>query len=98
VVTSPDRLSIEAHLGGAPFSGKSLDSFPSSHAVHIGALASAATELPPGQRNLVWSAGAALALTRIVLLAHWTSDIAAGISIGAALERIDTPLNRVWQI
>jgi membrane-associated phospholipid phosphatase len=83
----PDRLSIQAHLHGAPFSGKSLDSFPSGHALHIGAIASAATEFPPRDRNLIWSAGAGLVVTRIVLLAHWTSDVAAGLAIGAALER-----------
>jgi membrane-associated phospholipid phosphatase len=83
----PDRLSIEAHLHGAPFSGKSLDSFPSGHAVHVGALASAATELPARHRCLVWTAGAGLVLTRIALLAHWASDVAAGLAIGAVLER-----------
>ena len=53
----PDRRSVEAHLHGAPFSGHPLQSFPSGHALHIGALASAAYELPGQQRALAWTAG-----------------------------------------
>ena len=68
----PDRVMIRAHLRGVPFSGKPLDAFPSGHAIHVGALASAATVLPSGKRNLVWAIGTGLVLTRIVLLAHWT--------------------------
>ncbi len=73
----PDRTTVRGHWRGIPLSGKRLDSFPSGHAVHVGALASAATVLPEQQRNLVWSIGAGLVLTRIVLLAHWASDVAA---------------------
>ena len=67
---------------------KRLDAFPSGHAVHIGALASAATGLPPAQRNAVWAVGGAVVLTRIVLLAHWISDVVAGLAVGAAVERL----------
>jgi membrane-associated phospholipid phosphatase len=84
----PDRLMVRGHLHGVPFSGKPLDAFPSGHAIHVGALASAATVLPPAKRNLIWSIGAGLVLTRIVLLAHWTSDVIAGLAIGAAVERL----------
>jgi membrane-associated phospholipid phosphatase len=84
----PDRLTAFGHLRGIPLSGKRLDAFPSGHAVHIGALASAATVLPPGQRNAVWALGGGLVLTRIVLLAHWTSDVVAGLAVGAAVERL----------
>jgi membrane-associated phospholipid phosphatase len=84
----PDRTTIRGHLRGVPFSGKRQDAFPSGHAVHIGALASAASRLPPGQRNLVWAAGAGLVLTRVVLLAHWASDVAAGLAVGALTERL----------
>jgi hypothetical protein len=73
---------------GVPFSGKPLDAFPSGHAIHVGALASAATVLPPAKRNLAWSIGAGLVLTRIVLLAHWTSDVIAGLAIGTAVEQL----------
>jgi membrane-associated phospholipid phosphatase len=83
----PDRKTIDGHLHGVPISGNRLDAFPSGHAVHIGALASAASTLPAKQRNLVWSVGAGLVLTRVVLLAHWASDVAVGLAIGALLER-----------
>ncbi len=84
----PDRLTAVGHLHGIPLSGKRLDAFPSGHAVHIGALASAATVLPAGQRNAVWAVGGGLVLTRIVLLAHWACDVVVGLAVGAALERL----------
>jgi membrane-associated phospholipid phosphatase len=84
----PDRTTVRGHLRGIPLSGKRLDSFPSGHAVHIGALASAASVLPAKPRNLVWGIGATLVLTRVVLLAHWASDIAAGLAVGAVTERL----------
>jgi membrane-associated phospholipid phosphatase len=84
----PDRLTALGHMHGIPVSGKRLDAFPSGHAVHIGALASAATVLPSGQRNAVWAVGGVLVLTRIVLLAHWTSDVVAGLALGAGIERL----------
>ena len=87
----PDRRMIQAHARGVPFSGKKYDAFPSGHAVHIGTLASAATLLPPPWRNGIWIAGAILASTRIVLLAHWLTDVVAGLAIGAALERLLRP-------
>ena len=87
----PDRRTILGHLRGVPLSGKSLDAFPSGHAVHVGALASAATVLPPAKRNLVWLVGTGLVLTRVVLLAPWMSDVVAGLAIGAATERLLRP-------
>jgi hypothetical protein len=84
----PDRLTARGHLHGIPLSGKRLDAFPSGHAVHVGALASAATVLPAAQRNIVWAVGGGLVLTRIILLAHWTSDVVAGLALGAATERL----------
>jgi undecaprenyl-diphosphatase len=84
----PDRTTVRGHWRGIPLSGKRLDSFPSGHAVHVGALASAATALPNKQRNMVWSIGAALVLTRVVLLAHWVSDVAVGLAVGVAVERL----------
>jgi len=83
----PDRLTIYGHLHGVPFSGKKYDAFPSGHALHAGALASAATILPPAQRNSVWAVVTVLAATRVVLLAHWVSDVIAGLAMGVAMER-----------
>jgi hypothetical protein len=84
----PDRRTIQGHWRGVPFSGKRLDAFPSGHAVHVGALASAASTLPVRQRNVIWGIGAGLVATRVVLLAHWASDVAAGLVVGALTERI----------
>jgi membrane-associated phospholipid phosphatase len=84
----PDRLTIRGHWRGVPFSGKSMDAFPSGHALHVGALASAASPLPRTWRNLVWLVSAGLVATRVVLLAHWMSDVIAGLAIGSLTERM----------
>jgi membrane-associated phospholipid phosphatase len=84
----PDRLTIRGHWRGVPLSGNSTDAFPSGHALHVGALASAASQLSGTPRNVVWLAGAALVATRVVLLAHWTSDVIAGLAIGSLVERL----------
>jgi undecaprenyl-diphosphatase len=83
----PDRLTVKGHLRGIPFSGQSSDAFPSGRALHVGALASAATLLPIKARNAIWAAGAVLVTTRIVLLAHWFTDVAAGLMLGWGTER-----------
>jgi hypothetical protein len=62
------------------------------HAMHVGALLSAATVLSRAKRNFVWTFGAGLALARIVLLAHWASDVGAGLALGALAERLLRPL------
>ena len=90
--TRPDRLTIRGHLHGVSFSGKPEDAFPSGHAVHMGALASAAGTLPPGPRRAIRVIAVGLSLTRMVVLAHWASDVVAGFALGAALER----LLRLW--
>ncbi|MET4175286.1 MULTISPECIES: phosphatase PAP2 family protein [unclassified Bradyrhizobium] len=84
----PDRRTVRGHLHGIPLSGRALDAFPSGHAVHVGALASAATVLPRTTRNFVWAIGAVLVSTCVLLLAHWASDVLAGLAMGAALERM----------
>jgi membrane-associated phospholipid phosphatase len=88
----PDRLTVRGHLHGVPFSGKPLDAFPSGHAMHVGAMVSGATVLPRAKRNVVWTFGAGLVLTRVVLLAHWASDVVAGLALGALAERLLRPL------
>ena len=88
----PDRTTVLGHVHGVSFSGKRKDAFPSGHALHMGALASAAGALPPRPRRLIRVVAAALSLTRIVVLAHWASDVVAGFVLGAALER----LLRLW--
>ncbi len=54
----------------------------------MGALASAAGTLPPWPRRLVRSFAVGLSLTRISVLAHWTSDVVVGFAVGAAVERL----------
>lgn len=88
----PDRETARGHLHGVPFSGKPEDAFPSGHAIHVGAIASAATVLAPRERNVVWAIGGGLVLTRVLLLAHWVSDVVAGLAIGALTERLLRPI------
>lgn len=86
--TRPDRLTVRGHWRGVPLSGRSRDAFPSGHALHMGALASAASLFDRRPRQILQAIACGLALTRVVLLAHWTSDVVAGFMIGAALERV----------
>ncbi len=85
--TRPDRKTVLGHVHGISFSGKRNDAFPSGHALHMGALASAADALPFGPRRAVQALAVGLSLTRVVVLAHWASDVVAGFALGAALER-----------
>lgn len=89
--TRPDRLTVSGHWRGVPFSGRARDAFPSGHAVHMGALASAAGLLPPARRSLARSFAVALSLTRLALLAHWASDVVAGFTLGIIVERLLRP-------
>jgi PAP2 superfamily len=50
-----DRLTVRGHWRGVPLSGNRWDAFPSGHAVHVGALASAAWCLPRRQCEAAWS-------------------------------------------
>jgi membrane-associated phospholipid phosphatase len=90
--TRPDRRTVLGHVHGISFSGKREDAFPSGHALHMGALASAAGTLPAGPRRAVRAFAVGLSLTRVVVLAHWASDVVAGFALGAILER----LLRLW--
>ncbi|UVO26961.1 phosphatase PAP2 family protein [Bradyrhizobium arachidis] len=85
--TRPDRRTVIGHLHGVPFSGKREDAFPSGHALHMGGLASAAGALPAGTRRAIRTVAVGISLTRIVILAHWASDVVAGFALGAILER-----------
>ncbi|WP_131854794.1 phosphatase PAP2 family protein [Bosea sp. BK604] len=82
----PDRLELGRKRHGVPKSGKALDSFPSGHAVHMGALAAAISRAWPERAGWVWTGGALISLTRIALLAHWASDVLAGAALGAGVE------------
>jgi undecaprenyl-diphosphatase len=84
----PDRRTVLGHLHGVSLSGKREDAFPSGHAVHMGALASAAGMLPAGSRATVRALAIGVSLTRVAVLAHWMSDVAVGFALGVGLERL----------
>jgi membrane-associated phospholipid phosphatase len=86
--TRPDRRTVLGHVHGIPFSGKREDAFPSGHALHMGALASAARTLPVKSRWVLRTLAVGISLTRVVVLAHWASDVVAGFALGAGLERV----------
>ena len=85
--TRPDRRTVMGHVHGISFSGKREDAFPSGHALHMGAVASAAGTLPAAPRRAIRALAVGLSLTRVVVLAHWASDVVAGFALGAILER-----------
>lgn len=90
--TRPDRLTVRGHWRGVPLSGRARDAFPSGHALHMGTLASAAGLFPPTQRRIARGLAVGLSATRILLLAHWGSDVAVGFAAGVLLERLLRPL------
>ena len=82
----PDRSF--GHKNGIARSGDAWDSFPSGHAVHLAAMAPSASRLAPRSlRPLVWPAVLSLAATRILILAHYPSDVIAGLGIGVAIDK-----------
>jgi membrane-associated phospholipid phosphatase len=93
----PDRR-VHGRRHGVPVSGNAEDAFPSGHAVHVGAVASALSRYDPRWTRLSWSVGGALAATRVILLAHWTTDVLAGLALGVAVERITwSAWRRPWR-
>jgi undecaprenyl-diphosphatase len=57
----------------------------------MGALASAAGTLRGGPRLAIRVFAVGLSLTRVVILAHWATDVIAGFVLGAMLERLLRP-------
>jgi undecaprenyl-diphosphatase len=90
----PDRCEIHGDRQGVPRSGKAFDAFPSGHAVHMGALASALSRLAPRHQLLIWGLTTSLAMTRVVLLAHWLSDVVVGETLGIAIENLLHAIDR----
>jgi undecaprenyl-diphosphatase len=83
----PDRT-VKGPRHGIPRSGDAWDSFPSGHAVHLGAMGGSLMRLSPGWlQPFVWPALGAVALTRVMLLAHYPSDVVAGWGIGLLIDR-----------
>src|SRR5690242_11399329 len=90
--TRPDRLTVKGHWRGVPYSGRAYDAFPSGHAIHMGALASAAGLFPPRPRRALRALAVALSATRVVVLAHWASDVVVGFVAGVLIERLLRPM------
>jgi membrane-associated phospholipid phosphatase len=92
----PDRTVVPPNRKGIPRSGKPWDSFPSGHAVQIGALAAALRRTGPRWlRPFIWPLGIPLAGTRIVLLAHYPTDVLAGLFLGVTVEKAVTTIRRL---
>jgi membrane-associated phospholipid phosphatase len=88
----PDRCMVGPDRRGIKTSGNARDAFPSGHALNMGAAASALGWIYPERKPLFWSIAAAVASTRVAILAHWVSDVAIGGLLGAGLERALRPL------
>jgi len=80
-------------LNFVPFAGtEAYFSFPSSHAVTACALAFAVGSLWPRARIAMWAYAILIGATRLVLLAHHPSDVAAGAIVGV----LGAMLVRYW--
>jgi membrane-associated phospholipid phosphatase len=91
----PNRKIFFGWLRGIPRQGNPYDSFPSGHAIHLAALVAPLRRVGPrGLRPYLWPAAASLAMTRVMLLAHYPTDVAAGLAIGAGLEAAIAQLSR----
>lgn len=62
--------------------GDQFASFPSGHATTMGAVTATFTVLAPPVRVPIFIVGLCLALSRIVVRAHYPSDVLAGFTIG----------------
>ena len=87
----PDRCMVHGPRRGIPRSGKPYDAFPSGHAMHVGAVASAISWVYPKSAPVAWGVGGLIAATRVVILAHWMTDVLAGLAMGAIIERCLRP-------
>jgi undecaprenyl-diphosphatase len=86
------------HKNGIARSQDAWDSFPSGHAVHLAAMAPSAVRLAPRSlRKFVWPAVLSLAATRILILAHYPSDVIAGIGIGVAIDKAIAAVLQPWR-
>jgi membrane-associated phospholipid phosphatase len=85
----PDRTVARRRHRGIPRSGEPWDSFPSGHAILLGALTEPLARLAPrALRIFVAPAMASIASTRVLLLAHYLTDVAAGFALGLLAQRI----------
>ncbi len=78
----PPLFDAEGAFHFKAFSGHLYESFPSGHSTTDGAMAMALAVLFPSIRIPVLILGGFLALTRIMVGAHYLSDVIAGYSFG----------------
>lgn len=69
-------------LGFSPFSGARFESFPSGHSTTAGALVASLALIWPRFTIPLLLAGAAIALSRVIVGAHYPSDVVAGFGYG----------------
>jgi undecaprenyl-diphosphatase len=83
-----DQMLCSLLIAGVPRLGNAWDSFPSGHAMHLSAIAGSARRLVPRRwwPTLIGALGA-LAASRVVLLAHYPSDVVAGWGVGALINK-----------
>jgi membrane-associated phospholipid phosphatase len=86
-----DRWRPRNAAGGKPVrprgghsKAKKLNSFPSGHSAGAAAVACAAAAAYPMQRGRALAAAGAVSLVQVPTGAHYPSDVAAGMTIGAA--------------
>lgn len=80
----PSVLVEQGIYGFDPFNMYArFHSFPSGHSVTMGALAVALAILMPAYRWWFLAAGVLLASTRMIVNAHFASDVAAGLLVGS---------------
>jgi membrane-associated phospholipid phosphatase len=84
----PDRIRNRYRKRGIPRSSGAYNSFPSGHAMRLGAAARALQRAHPEGRVLIWTIVGLIASTRVLLLAHWMSDVAVGTVAGITVEEI----------
>jgi len=84
----PDRCEVHGNRRGIPHSGQAFDAFPSGHAMHMGAAGSALAAIAPAWRLASWSLCAVVAASRVVVLAHWLTDVLVGFGVGVAVDKL----------
>jgi membrane-associated phospholipid phosphatase len=78
------RPSVLGPFAYEPFSWRSeFASFPSGHATTAFAALVAIGAIFPGARPLLWAYAILIAASRIMVLAHYPSDVIAGAAVGA---------------
>lgn len=84
----PDRTEAPFEGQGIPHSGGAYNAFPSGHAMYMGAIASALSQQAPRLKIPIWIGAGVVASTRVIVLAHWLSDVLVGLAMGSILERL----------